>query len=145
MPVPLSIMLLDDDDQREALDRGTSFTTMTRAGSKIWPANQAALLVDLTCDEPPLITEIGSLTRSGQRIATGWHRLRYIRRTALSHPIAVDELLDALEQRPRGAVIHEQASLQTRRSATARPWIYAVTDDISSSQTRSSSPEKTTF
>lgn len=104
MPVPLSLLLLDDYDQGEALERGTSFTTMTRAGSKIWPANQAALLIDITRDEPPLITEIGSLTRSGQRIATGWHRLRYVRRTALDRPIAIDELLNSLQPRPREAV-----------------------------------------
>jgi hypothetical protein len=103
MPLPLSLMLLEGDDQVDALERGTSFTTMTRAGSTVWPANQAALLIDLTLDEPPLITEIGSLTRSRQRIATGWHRLRYVRRTTLDQPIAVDQLLNALPTRSREA------------------------------------------
>lgn len=82
----------------------TSFTTMTWAGSKVWPANAAALLIDLTRDESPWITEIGSLTRSGQRIATGWHKLRNIRRSALDRPITVDELLDSLQPRQREAV-----------------------------------------
>ena len=94
-------MLLDDDDQSEALERGSSFTTMTRSGSKVWPATQAALLVDFTQGEPAQITEVGSVIRSGQRIATGWHRLRYLRRSALDLPVQVDELLDLLPERQR--------------------------------------------
>lgn len=104
MPIPLAVMLVDDYDQSEALERGSSFTTMTRLGPRVWQASQAALLIDLTMDGPAAISEIGSVTRSRQRIATGWHRLRYLRRTPLDGPIAVDELLGELPRRSRLAV-----------------------------------------
>lgn len=103
MPQPLSLLTLSDEDQIEALERGGVFTDMTRSGVRTWPLSQVALLVKPNAGLASII-EIGSVTRSRQRIATGWHRLRYVRRRRLSQPIDVGWLLNTLPERVLDAV-----------------------------------------
>lgn len=98
----LSFMTLGDEMQAEALDSRGTFTTMTQDGAKNWPARQAALLI--TDDEDGRrITELGLVTRSHTRVATGWHRLRYVRKEVLT-PIDLEALIGALPARFRPTV-----------------------------------------
>jgi hypothetical protein len=96
-------MLLDNADQSEALDRNSSFTTVTRAGTRVWPASQAAILIDDTLPEP-IVLEMGLVTRSPQRVATGVHRLKYVRRKTFDFPVTPQKLIEALPARSREAL-----------------------------------------
>jgi len=100
--LPLSFLHLEDEDQREALEMRGHFTTMTRAGTKVWPARQVSLLTTYEEDDSQII-EIGSTSRSLRRVATGWHRLLYRREYELE-PIQVDDLLEAVPSRLRNSV-----------------------------------------
>jgi hypothetical protein len=100
--LPLSFLPLEDEDQREALEMRGHFTTMTRAGTKVWPARQVSLLTTYEEDDWQIV-EIGSTSRSLRRVATGWHRLLYRREYELE-PIRVDDLLEALPSRQRHSV-----------------------------------------
>jgi hypothetical protein len=97
-------MVLEDETQAEALDVRSAFTDMTRAGARVWPASQAALLV-----QDGTVIEIGSVTRSRQRLATGWHRLQYVRRRRMT-PMGLEELVGALPARFRSTVEDRAAS-----------------------------------
>jgi hypothetical protein len=113
MRAALSILHLSDAEQAEAVDRFRTFTTMTQAGAKTWPAQQAVLLVDLgvddELDDEPAISAIGVVTRSHNRVATGWHRLRYVQRLQIE-PLGLDELLEAVPLRVRS---HVRARLES--------------------------------
>lgn len=119
MALPLSFMLLDDPGQHEALDVRNAFTDMTRAGTKVWPASQAALLVRHD-EDGTFVLEVGSVVRSHQRVATGWHRLRYTRREPFD-PLPLDELVAALPPRSRNVVERRAASggVLTNKSGAA--------------------------
>jgi hypothetical protein len=123
MTLPLSFMLLEDEKQAEVLDLGNSFTDMTRAGVKVWPASQVALLMN-----GGQIIEIGTVTRSRRRIATDWHRLRYVRQRQMT-PLSMDELLAGLPARFRSSVGGRATSggVLTERSAAA---VVAVVEEL---------------
>jgi hypothetical protein len=128
MPLPLSFMVLDDERQAEVLESRKAFTDMTRMETKHWPASQAALLVKDDEDGVTWITEVGSVTRSRHRIATGWHRLRYIRRLQIT-PVALDALLAKLPARHREFVRARALSggVLTEKSAAA---VVAALNDL---------------
>ncbi len=98
----LSIIHLHDEAQAEALDRRGTFTTMTQEGTRRWPATQVALLTAVPDDddERQYIVELGTVQRSHGRVATGWHRLRYIRHREVT-PVAASDLLAAVPGRLR--------------------------------------------
>jgi hypothetical protein len=100
--LPLSFLPLEDEDQREALDVRGHFTTMTRAGTGVWPPRQVSLLTAHD-DNGWQVVELGPTSRSLRRVATGWHRLLYRREYELD-PIPVDDLLGAVPPRLRRSV-----------------------------------------
>lgn len=102
MTMPLSFMRLENDEQAEALDRQGYFTTVTRAGTRTWPARQVALLITTDEDGWQSIAEVGVLTRSTRRIATGVHRLHYKREYELE-PLDAEALLDVIPNRLHAA------------------------------------------
>lgn len=116
----LSLMWLKNEAQVEALGASCAFTDMTEAGTKAWPANQVALLLDRGDDGTDKVTEIGTVTRSRFRVATGWHRLRYVRQCRIA-PLSLDELLAAVPARLRGTVESRAAfgGVLTEKSADA--------------------------
>lgn len=121
-------MVLDDEGQAEVLDSRKAFTDMTRMETKHWPASQATLLVERDEDEVVWITEVGSVTRSRHRVATGWHRLRYIRRLKIT-PVALEALLAILPARHR-TLVRERAisgGVLTAKSAAA---VIAVLNEL---------------
>lgn len=120
MALPLSFMVLHDENQAEALDLRNAFTDMTRMEAKHWPASQAALLIAQDEDDVESITEVGVVTRSRQRVATGWHRLRYVRRLQIT-PVPLGALIAQVPARHR-AVVRGRAStggVLTHKGTTA--------------------------
>jgi hypothetical protein len=113
-------MVLDDEGQAEVLDSRKAFTDMTRMETKHWPASQAALVVERDEDEVVWITEVGSVTRSRHRVATGWHRLRYIRRLEIT-PVALEALLATLPARHRTLVRAGRSRAACSRRRAPRP------------------------
>ena len=117
--LPLSFMTLADEAQAEALESRGTFTTMTQDGTKHWATRQVALLV-ADDEDGRRIIELGLVTRSHTRVATGWHRLRYVRKEVLT-PIDVDALVAAVPTRFRATVDGRAAreGVLTTKSAAA--------------------------
>jgi hypothetical protein len=103
VPIPLAFIRLENDQRAEALDMRGYFTTMTTASTKVWPVRQVALLTTQDEDGWELITEVGILTRSVRRVATGWHRLHYQRQYELE-PLDLEGFVAAVSSRLRSSV-----------------------------------------
>jgi hypothetical protein len=94
---------LANEAQAEALELRGSYTAVTERPAKVWPLQQVALLITNDEDGWETIAEVGNLTRTTQRIATGVHRLHY-RRAAEFPPINVEGLIDAVPKKLRTTV-----------------------------------------
>jgi hypothetical protein len=86
---------LATEAQAEALELRGEYTAVTERPARVWPFRQVALLVTTDEDGWETIAEVGNLTRTTRRIATGVHRLHYRRVTAFP-PIDVERLIDAV-------------------------------------------------
>jgi len=104
MALPLGVMRLDTTGQRGALELRGAFTTMTEDATDVWPRRQVALLVGAPDDGAErYVFEFGLVTRSAIAVATGWHRLSYVRRHEIE-PLSVNQIMAAVAARFRRIV-----------------------------------------
>lgn len=102
MALHLSILLLRNQDQIEALEQRGYFTDMFESDGSKWRLSQVALLVSELESEPSIVG-VGLATRDPNRVATGWNRLRYEPRRSIE-PLPIEELLQSVPKRRWAAV-----------------------------------------